>query len=114
MKFDKNRFNKTFKGVKGGESKPVEVSGKFDHIEPVQAKYLEVKVYNNNFDRALRAFRSLVQKERILSVYKERQSFEKRSDKKRRKRNEMKRKLIEIESKKELYKSSTKKVTEQT
>jgi small subunit ribosomal protein S21 len=69
----------------------------------VQAKPLEVKVFNNNFDKALRAFRALVQKERVLSTYKDRQSFEKPSDKKRRKRNEAKRKMLtlEIETKEE-------------
>jgi len=89
------RDRKSFKKApKGGEfdsrdSKP-------DH-EPVQAKPLEVRVFNNNFDKALRAFRALVQKERILSAYKEKQSYEKPSDKKRRKRNEMKRKLQELD-----------------
>jgi small subunit ribosomal protein S21 len=91
-------------GDKGGDTYPVEVvSGTFASIEPVQAKPLEVKVFNNNFDKALRAFRALVQKERVLSTYKDRQSFEKPSDKKRRKRNEAKRKMLtlEIETKEE-------------
>lgn len=82
------------KAPKGGESDSQ--LSKLDH-EPVQAKPLEVRVYNNNFDKALRAFRALVQKERILSAYKEKQSYEKPSDKKRRKRNEMKRKLQELD-----------------
>lgn len=89
------------KAEKGGESSAVVVSDsskKYAHIEPVQAKPLEVKVYNNNFDKALRYFRALVQKERILSSYKEKQNYEKPSDKKRRKRNEMKRKLMELEN----------------
>ncbi len=91
-----NRNKKGFKkALKGGESGSQ--SSKPDH-EPVQAKPLEVRVYNGNFDKALRAFRALVQKERILSAYKEKQSYEKPSDKKRRKRNEMKRKLQEIDS----------------
>jgi ribosomal protein S21 len=95
-----NNYNKQRKNFKkasrGGESTPVAVNDKFAHIEAVQAKPLEVKVYGNNFDKALRAFRALVQKERVLSSYKERQSFEKPSDKRRRKRNEMKRKRNEI------------------
>src|SRR5271170_1414372 len=65
--------------------------------EPVQSQHLEVEVFGN-FDKALRAFRALVQKERILSLYKEKQSYEKPSDKKRRKRNEMKRKLLEVQN----------------
>ncbi len=84
------------KNLKGGDI--VSNSSKFDHIQPVQALPVEVKVYNN-FDKAMKAFRALVQKERTLSLYKEKQSFEKPSDKKRRKRNEMKRKLLELESK---------------
>lgn len=65
---------------------------------PVQAKHLEVKVYDN-FDRALRAFRALVQKERILSIYKDKQSYEKPSDRRRRKKNEMQRKSLEVDVK---------------
>ena len=89
------------KASKGGESLAIVSTDKFAHIEPVQAQPLEVKVYGNNFDKALRAFRALVQKERILSTYKENQSYEKPSDKKRRKRNEMKRKRFELESNKD-------------
>jgi len=59
---------------------------------------LEVKV-NNNFDRAMKIFRALVQKEKILSTYKEKSRYEKPSDQKRRKRNEMKRKMMEIDVK---------------
>jgi len=84
------------KASKGGESSQIAVNDKFAHIEPVQAQHLEVKVYNNNFDKALKAFRTLIQKERILSVYKDKQSYEKPSDRRRRKRNEMKRKRQEL------------------
>lgn len=94
--YKKTRKNSSKKGAKGGEASQVEVNDKFAHIEAVQAQPLEVKVYNNNFDKALKAFRALVQKERILSSYKEKQSYEKPSDKKRRKRNEMKRKRQEV------------------
>ena len=93
-----NKFNKNV--VKGGESSTVEVSdaNNAHKSEAVIAKPLEVVVYNNAVDKALRAFRALVQKERILSTYKEKQSYEKPSDRKRRKRNEMKRKLMELNS----------------
>lgn len=94
--YRKPRRNPPKKAPKGGESQPVAVNDKFAHIEAVQAQPLEVKVYNGNFDKALRAFRALVQKERILSSYKEKQSYEKPSDKRRRKRNEMKRKRQEM------------------
>lgn len=96
--YKKPRRHFSKKAPKGGESQPVVVNDKFAHIEAVQAQPLEVKVYNNNFDKALRAFRALVQKERILSSYKEKQSYEKPSDKRRRKRNEMKRKRQEMNS----------------
>ena len=87
------------KASKGGETQAVDVvNDKFAHVEAVQARPLEVKVYNNNFDKAIKAFRALVQKERILSSYKEKQSYEKPSDKRRRKRNEMKRKRQEMRS----------------
>lgn len=91
------KFSK--KALEGGDSSQVEteVNDSFSH-EPIQAQPLEVKVYHNNFDKALRTFRALVQKERILSNYKEKQSYEKPSDKKRRKRNEMRRKLLELDS----------------
>jgi small subunit ribosomal protein S21 len=67
---------------------------------PVQATPLQVVVYGN-FERAFRTFKNLVQKERILSDFKEKQSFEKPSDKKRRKKNEAKRKLFEESFKRE-------------
>jgi ribosomal protein S21 len=96
------RPKKNFKKApKGGESTPVAVNDKFAHIIAVQAQPIEVKVYNNNFDKALRAFRNIVQKERILSTYKEKQSYEKPSDKHRRKRNEMKRKRQELDNPRE-------------
>lgn|SRR5574338_1518940 len=100
MKDNYRKPRKSFskKAHKGGESSAVVVNDKFAHIEPVQAQPLEVKVYNGNFDKALRAFRALVQKERILSSYKEKQSYEKPSDKRRRKRNEMKRKRVEMDN----------------
>jgi small subunit ribosomal protein S21 len=97
---DQNKRPRKFskKAPRGGESQPVAVNDKFAHIQPVQALPLEVKVYGNNFDKALKAFRAVVQKERILSTYKEKQSYEKPSQKRRRKRNEMKRKLLELSS----------------
>lgn len=84
------------KSSKGGEF--IAGSSRKYPTDAIEALPLEVKVYNN-FDKAFRAFRALVQKERILSLYKEKQSFEKRSDKRRRKRNEMRRKMFEMEMK---------------
>lgn len=86
--------NSFSKALRGGES----VSQDSKNNEVVLAHPLEVKVYNNNFDKALRAFRTLVQKERILSLYKEKQFYEKPSQKRRRKCNEMRRKILELEN----------------
>lgn len=104
MRDNNKKSGKTFKKTwKGGEGQSVEVvSGEFAHIVPVVAVPLEVKIFNgdkNSFDRAFRAFRALVQKEKILSLFKEKQTFEKPSDKKRRKRNESQRKRLESDSK---------------
>ena len=104
MRDDKDsRYNSNSRS-KGGESQGNSESNissttnsiAADNIIPIQAKPLEVKIMGgNNFDKAFRAFRAIVQKERILSVYKEKQSFEKPSDKKRRKKNESRRKAFE-------------------
>jgi len=59
---------------------------------------LEVKVYNN-LEKAIKAFRALVQKEKILSTYKEKSRYEKPSDRNRRKKNEARRKLMELDYK---------------
>lgn len=102
MKDQNKRNRKNFrKAPRGGETTPVVVSDKQSAGpgEAIQAQPLEVKVYGNNFDKALRAFRALVQKERVLSSYKEKQSYEKPSDKRRRKINESKRKQLEMCSK---------------
>lgn len=82
---DSNVKNKNSKkALKGGES----TVSRFAAIPAVQAQPLQVKVYNGNFDKALRAFRAVVQKERILSLFKEKSRYEKPSEKRRRKRNE--------------------------
>lgn len=105
----KKRFSKfTSKASKGGETVAEQVNASYP-TEAVLAQPLEVKVYGNNFDKAMRAFRALVQKERILSLYKEKQSYEKPSDKRRRKRNEMKRKLLELDMPKAEFKKTSKK-----
>jgi small subunit ribosomal protein S21 len=70
-------------------------SSKFDYIQAVEAQPFQVVVHGNNFDKAFKLFRSMVQKERTLSLYKEKQGFEKPSDKKRRKRKESGRRAFE-------------------
>lgn len=56
--------------------------------EEVVVKPLEIQVVNGNFEDAFRRFKSLVQKEKVVSDYKTRQGYEKPSEKKRRKRRE--------------------------
>ena len=65
----------------------------WSHFSP-----LEVKVYGS-FDKAFKAFRSLVQAEKVLSIYKEKQSYEKPSEKRRRKHNESIRRTLELQIK---------------
>lgn len=55
--------------------------------EPVVCMPLEVKV-NDDFHRALKNFKFMVQKDRVLSNYKKRMSYEKPSDYNRRKKAE--------------------------
>jgi ribosomal protein S21 len=65
----------------------------WSHFSPI-----EVKVFGN-FDRAFKNFRMLVQSEKILSLYKEKQSYEKPSEKKRRKHAESLKRVHELEMK---------------
>jgi small subunit ribosomal protein S21 len=55
---------------------------------------LEVKVHDNDFEDAFRKFKSLIQKEKIISEFKEKQRYEKPSDKKRRKKREAIQKMM--------------------
>jgi small subunit ribosomal protein S21 len=90
MRKQKHQKKCNQQAVKGGDTTSRESSTPFS--DAVQATPLETKVYSNNFDRALKTFRAMVQKERILSQYKEKQTYEKPSDKRRRKRNDANRK----------------------
>jgi len=89
---ENKKNNKNQKAPKGGDT--VSRDSSTQPSEAVQAKPLEVKVYGN-FEKAVRAFKALVQKEKILSQYKDAQVYEKPSDKKRRKINESRRKRYE-------------------
>jgi small subunit ribosomal protein S21 len=63
--------------------------------DEVIIKPLEIQVVNDNFEDAFRKFKALVQKEKVLSLVKERQTYEKPSVKKRRKSREaLERKLM--------------------
>lgn len=81
------------------QSRGGETHTAIDKHEPIQAKPLEIKV-GDNFDKAFKIFRSVVQKERIISTLKEKSGYEKPSVKRRRKRAENRRKQAELDSKK--------------
>ena len=96
MSNKKNNSNSNV-SAKGGENN----SGTKKPGDAIQAKPLQVVVGNrNNFDKAFKAFRALVQKDRILSLYREKGVFEKPSTKKRRKRNAAARERLSQENKK--------------
>lgn len=75
--------------LKGGDSAS-------SRSEALEAFPLEVKVYEGNFEQAMKRFRNMVQKERVIATYKEKQRYEKPSEKKRRKRAENQRKRLEL------------------
>lgn len=64
-----------------------------------------VKNYNDDFDSAHKAFKALVQREKVISLYKEHQRYEKPSDKKRRKRKEAQEKRLAMAHKAKLIES---------
>jgi len=70
--------------------------------EPVIAKPLEIRVRGNDFEHAFRNFKSIVQKDGILALYKEKQSYEKPSVKKRRKKQEATEKRVAADFKQKL------------
>lgn len=63
--------------------------------ELLDLKPLEVDCKTMPFDVAFRRFKTMVQKEKVLSTYKQRSAYEKPSEKRRRKRQEMMSKLFE-------------------
>lgn len=96
---NKKPFNRSSKGGDPTRSNS-DATPAIEPHQPIQATPLQVVVYGN-FERAFRTFKNMVQKERVLSDFKEKQSFEKPSDKKRRKKNEARRKLFEESFKRE-------------
>ena len=53
---------------------------------------MEIKVYNNDIEKALKALKRKLQKEHLFKELKERTFYEKPSDKKKRKQKEARRK----------------------
>lgn len=72
--------------------------------EDVLSKFkpLEVVVRNGDVDAAIRVLKSMVQKEKILAILKEKQAYEKPSDKKRRKKREAREKQRIADRKRQL------------
>jgi small subunit ribosomal protein S21 len=63
------------------------------HLQPLQVQV------GHNFERAMKAFRSLVQAENVINDWRKRQAYEKPSEKKRRKKAETMQRLYEEEMK---------------
>ncbi len=61
---------------------------KKDNKDELTFRPLEVSVVNGNFEDAFRKFKTAVQNEGVLALYKSKQAYEKPSEKKRRKRRE--------------------------
>jgi small subunit ribosomal protein S21 len=72
-----------------------DVSG--DNKEAVKLKFLEVKVIGD-FDESVRRFKTYFQRERIVGQLKEREAFEKPSDKKRRKQREARQRALMLDA----------------
>lgn len=66
---------------------------------------LEVKVEDGNFEDACRKFKSLFQKERVIGRLKEKQFYEKPSDRKRRKRREAVERRLSMEMRERMIQS---------
>jgi ribosomal protein S21 len=78
------------------------------NTKQAQLSPLQVKVRGNSredFEQAARLFKSLVQKEKILALYKEKQKAEKPCQKKRRKQKEAREKRLAFEARQRLIDS---------
>ena len=76
-------------------------------------KPLQVEVRSSSredFEYAMKLFKNLVQRENVISDYKERQSYEKPSDKKRRKRREAEEKRFTADAKQKIISGEEKRV----
>ena len=73
--------------------------------KPPKITPLEVKVENGNFEDAFRKFKVIFQKERVVGQLKEREAFEKPSEKKRRKRRQAYERQLMIDARERMMKS---------
>ncbi len=85
--------------MKKSKLPPVEKSTIPSEIDPNYFHPIQVQVFGNGFERAMKTFRSIVQGEKVLSDYKEKSRYEKPSDKKRRKQAEALQRIYEEEMK---------------
>lgn len=81
--------------------------GKFKGFpgKPVEVTPLQVKVQHGNFEDAFRRFKLEFQREKVVTVLKERSSYEKPSDKKRRKKRESVQRRLMVEARERMMKS---------
>lgn len=103
--FEKNREQIIQAFLKGGDNQIESTNNYLDDNYLNEFSPLEVKVYGYNFEKAFKIFRNLVQKDRILSLYKQKQTYEKPSEKRRRKQSEMLQNRMELESRLEKIRS---------
>ncbi len=73
-------------------------SNYFSHLTQAEISPLEVKVENDNFEEAYRRFKKLFQNEKIISKLKEKEHYEKPSERKRRKRREASERRLMLEA----------------
>jgi ribosomal protein S21 len=66
---------------------------------------LQISTDKGRFEEASRIFKSMVQKEKVISLYKEKQAFEKPSVKKRRKSREAQERKFAMELKQKMMKN---------
>ena len=64
-----------------------------DKFRPIQV------VIKGDFNGAVKAFKAMVQRDKVLSIYKQKQAYEKPSEKKRRKRRESLERRMAIQNK---------------
>lgn len=77
---------------------------KEDKSEVVEAEPLQIFV-NGSFEGAVQKFKSLFQKEKVIAKYKEKQAYEKPSEKKRRKQREAEERRLVTAKREELIAS---------
>lgn len=93
MKNNKSSFHK-------GNNNSKKIGWDAPKLEPIQ-----VVVENNNFEDAFKRFKALAQKERIVGQLKEREAYEKPSEKKRRKRREAKERRLMLEARERMIRT---------